>query len=65
MNIYSYLYRNKYRSVINLSYVADTVWTHMASNMKHPVTVSFLDIPIKKHTLAKIIMARQRLPISE
>lgn len=41
MKIYSHLYRNKYRSVINLSYVADTMETHMAGSMKHPITVFF------------------------
>lgn len=37
--MHSYLYSSKYRSVINLSCVADTEWTHMASSMKHPMNL--------------------------
>lgn len=71
MNIYSYPYRSKYRFIINLSYVADTVWTHMASSM-NLVTVNFLyslfpgcyqfKKPNKQH-IAKIIMVGQKVPM--
>lgn len=64
MKIYSYPYRNKYGSVINLSYVVDTIETPMASSMKHPITGFLLDISMKKHTLTKIIMAGQRLSMN-